>query len=217
MPKFPKCEFEGCDSHAKFGTPGQPPRRCDSHLVRGMMIFPETKCAVQVKGEHERLVTCNKQAFFGDRHKPKRCDMHKAAYTINHVANDACCTCGTVNLLTLRGTCLNPQKCYQRIMHQKLLEVQREILENEKKRMEEEEKEALKDKPLPPAKKKYTYKTRPVVLPFSPNGPVRCGPVESTQTQVESTQTQKEPVEKRSAKPRTYTKRSSYWNEIQEA
>eukprot|EP00959_Pyramimonas_sp_CCMP1952_P335121 7017339-Pyramimonas_sp.AAC.1 len=116
MPKFPKCDFKGCDFQAKFGLPGKAPRRCDSHILHGMMIFPDTKCDVQVKTDMGELIPCGKQAFFGNRHKPKRCEEHKAAYTQNHVVNGKCNSCGTINLLTLVGVCLNVQKCEQRLL-----------------------------------------------------------------------------------------------------
>lgn len=208
MPKFPKCDFEGCDIPAKYGMPGLIPRRCDSHIIKGMMIFPETKCAVQVKDKDTgKMIPCGKQAIFGDRHKPKRCDTHKSAYTINHIVNNTCGNCGTVNLLTLRGTCINPHRCSQRvlrpIMEEKNRELEAKRQEEEKKRLEQE-----KDKPQPPAPKKYTYRKTAPVFPFSPVGPVKCGPQEPIQ----------EPEEKkRNAKPRKFTKRAPYWAEKEKA
>lgn len=229
MTKFPKCEIEACTIPAKYGMPGETHRRCDSHQLRGMMLYPDTRCSVQVERDGQR-VPCGEQAIFGDRHTPKRCDDHKSAYIVNHIANKTCSTCGTFNILTLRGTCLNTQRCSQRVLHEIMKEKHKEI-EARNKEEKDKRKEEDKQQAATP-KRRYTRRTNGPVFPFSVVGPIgghqgaQTRPIETSKMIVKPPDAPPPPppvpdVEetkpRKSAKPRKYTKRSECWNKKKSA
>eukprot|EP00976_Prorocentrum_cordatum_P040263 817014-Prorocentrum_minimum.AAC.6 len=190
MPKNAVCDYEGCDIRAKYGSPQEEPRRCDSHILEGMMINPKTICDVHVTNDNGDQFPCGQQAIYGNRYAPKRCEYHKAAYTLNHVVNGKkCTTCGTVNLLTLAGVCLNDQKCFQRKY--------REMMEPLRKKQAEEDKMTT-NRLIEENEKNDDHQAN------GKAGGLLCG-IYKTINENENEQLQKPPP-RTSAKPRKYTK-----------